>query len=49
MTENQTSNVQKHNNYTEQFKRLKKALGSGFNLEAIFIEYTIIEDRKVIN
>ena len=38
-------NIQKYENYTEQFKRLKKALDNGFNLEAIFIEYTIIEDR----
>ena len=39
------SNIQKRENYVEQFKRLKKALDNGFNLEAIFIEYTIIEDR----
>lgn len=38
-------NSQKHENYREQFVRLKKALSSGFYLEAIFIEYTIIEDR----
>ena len=38
-------NMQKHENYREQFVRLKKALASGFYLEAIFIEYTIIEDR----
>ncbi len=38
-------NVQKHENYREQFVRLKRALASGFYLEAIFIEYTIIEDR----
>lgn len=43
--ENQISNTQKHSNYTEQFKRLKKALEADFNLEAIFIEYTIIKDR----
>ena len=38
-------NAQKHENYREQFNRLKKALSSEFYLEAIFIEYTIIEDR----
>ena len=38
-------NMQKHENYCEQFVRLKKALTSRFYLEAIFIEYTIIEDR----
>ena len=40
-----TSNMQKYENYKEQFKRLKKALENGFNLEAIFIEYAIMEDR----
>lgn len=38
-------NAQKHENYREQFNRLKKALSSEFYLEAIFIEYTVIEDR----
>lgn len=38
-------NMQKHLNYKEQFKRLNRALSNGFNLEAIFIEYAIIEDR----
>jgi hypothetical protein len=38
-------NAQKHENYREQFNRLKRALASEFYLEAIFIEYTIIEDR----
>ena len=38
-------NMQKHENYREQFNRLKKALIAEFYLEAIFIEYTIIEDR----
>ena len=32
-------------NYCEQMRRLKKALGNGFCLEAIFIEYAILEDR----
>lgn len=35
----------KYNNYKEQFRRLNKALTNGFNLEAIFIEYAIMEDR----
>ena len=47
MTEqaNIASNMQKYANYKEQFKRLHKALDNGFNLEAIFIEYAIAEDR----
>ncbi len=36
---------QKYLNYREQFKRLNKALVNGFNLEAMFIEYAIMEDR----
>ena len=35
----------KYENYREQFKRLNSALHSGFNLEAMFIEYAILEDR----
>ncbi len=38
-------NNQKYVNYKEQMGRLKKAMNSGFFLEAIFIEYAIIEDR----
>ena len=38
-------NQLKFENYREQFKRLNKALANGFNLEAIFIEYAIMEDR----
>ena len=38
-------NMQKHENYREQFNRLKRALAAEFYLEAIFIEYSIIEDR----
>ena len=30
-------NMQKYENYKEQFKRLNRALANGFNLEAIFI------------
>ena len=39
------SNLQKYENYREQFKRLNSALNNGFNLEAMFIEYAIMEDR----
>lgn len=39
------SNELKQANYTEQFRRLKIALKNGFNLEAMFIEYAILEDR----
>lgn len=35
----------KQENYRTQFIRLKKALDNNFYLEAIFIEYAIIEDR----
>ena len=38
-------NMQKYNNYAEQMRRLKKAIASGFYLEAIFIEYALLEDR----
>lgn len=40
-----TENQLKYENYREQFKRLKSALNNGFNLEAMFIEYAIMEDR----
>lgn len=45
MDECAISNQQKQANYTEQFRRLKLALKNGFNLEAMFIEYAILEDR----
>lgn len=35
----------KYENYKEQFKRLDRALKNGFNLEAMFIEYAMMEDR----
>jgi hypothetical protein len=38
-------NQQKYENYAEQFRRLNKALTNGFNLEAMFIAYAIMEDR----
>lgn len=40
------NNIQKYQNYKEQFGRLNKALKQGFHLEAMFIEYAIIEDRS---
>lgn len=40
-----TENQVKYENYREQFKRLNSALNNGFNLEAMFIEYAIMEDR----
>ena len=45
MTEQAIDNQQKYENYTEQFRRLNKALANGFNLEAMFIAYAIMEDR----
>lgn len=41
-----TENRQKYLNYKEQFKRLNRAIASGFNLEAMFIAYSIMEDRS---
>ena len=38
-------NKQKYINYKEQAIRLKKALRQGFYIEAIAIEYAIMEDR----
>ena len=38
-------NMQKYENYREQFKRLNKAFDYKFYMEAIFIEYAIMEDR----
>lgn len=45
MTEAPVANQLKYENYKEQFKRLNRALANGFNLEAMFIEYAILEDR----
>jgi len=42
---NKPENQLKYENYKEQFKRLNSALSHGFNLEAMFIEYAIMEDR----
>ena len=38
-------NNQKYRNYKEQIGRLKKALKYGFLIEAVAIEYAIMEDR----
>ncbi len=38
-------NEQKYYNYKVQSQRLKKALDNEFFLEAIFIEYAMLEDR----
>lgn len=38
-------NMLKYTNYKEQHERLTKALKHNFYLEAIFIEYAIVEDR----
>ena len=43
--ENQISNMQKYDNYREIFGKLKRATASEFYYEAIFLEYSIIEDR----
>lgn len=43
--EDQTSNCLKHENYKEQNIRLSRALKNRFYLEAIFIEYSMLEDR----
>lgn len=45
MREITAENQLKYENYKEQFKRLNKALTNGFNLEAMFIVYAILEDR----
>ena len=43
--EQKQKNRQKYENYREQVGRLRKAMSSRFYLEAISIEYAIIEDR----
>ena len=43
--ERQIDNMQKYENYKEQMGRMKKALKERFYLEAISIEYAIVEDR----
>ncbi|MBQ9242434.1 MAG: hypothetical protein IJ165_04295 [Proteobacteria bacterium] len=39
------SNSEKQENYKTQFERLEKAIDNAYYLEAIMIEYAIIEDR----
>ena len=39
------TNMEKYGNYKEQMDRLKKAMDNHFLLEAVFIEYAIMEDR----
>lgn len=45
MSHTPISGQEKYRNYKEQFERLNKALKNEFYLEAIFIEYAILEDR----
>ena len=45
MTGTMPDNMLKYENYKEQNKRLTKALQNEFYLEAVFIEYAIMEDR----
>lgn len=40
-----SSNLAKHDRYTDLLRDLKKAILYRFYLEAIFIEYSILEDR----
>lgn len=39
------SNDEKEQNYKNQYRRLKKAMDNAFYLEAVMIEYAIMEDR----
>ena len=45
INENHPENMLKYNNYKEQMGRLTKAMNAKFYLEAVFIEYAIMEDR----
>lgn len=45
MTVDLPENMLKYENYKEQNTRLKKAMDNKFYLEAVFIEYAIMEDR----
>ncbi|MCR5235246.1 MAG: hypothetical protein K6E53_15285 [Lachnospiraceae bacterium] len=40
-----STNTEKHDNYTFLMRRLSRAIKSGFLLEAVLIEGSIIEDR----
>lgn len=44
-TEELSENMIKYHNYKVQMKRLDKAINEEFYLEAVFIEYAIMEDR----
>ena len=46
MQEDKAPNQIRYENYQEQCKRLSRALAGGFNLEAMFIEYALMEDRS---
>ena len=39
------TNMQKYANYKEQMERLNRAMKEHFFLEAMFIEYAVMEDR----
>lgn len=41
------NNLEKHQQYSKEYSRLNKALNLGFYLEAVAIDYAIIEDRLV--
>ena len=43
--ENNITNMQKYENYRIQMGRLSRAIKAEFYLEAIFIEYAVMEDR----
>ena len=43
--ENNITNMQKYENYRVQMGRLSRAIKDEFYLEAIFIEYAVMEDR----
>ena len=42
---NPRKHAEVYENYKEQMNRLKKAMANAFYLEALFIEYAIMEDR----
>lgn len=45
MSDSHITGQEKYFNYKEQFERLNRAMRNEFYLEAIFIEYAILEDR----
>ena len=42
---NDLTNMEKYANYREQMERLNRAMKERFFLEAMFIEYAVMEDR----